>query len=99
MQPLTCAELLDVWEQGRLQNPLRQALILLEAACPEETPQTLSLLPIGARDARLLTLYAWTFGEVLHGVADCTCCKEPMEFDLPISTLLQAAPPESASTF
>ena len=62
MQPLSASELLRVWEEGQGEPPYRQALLLLAAACPEESPEEILSLSIGSRDSRLLTLREWTFG-------------------------------------
>lgn len=80
MRALTASELLDVWERGQGQPPVRHALLLLEAACPDEAPEALAALPIGPRDARLLTLRAWTFGPTLESMAVCPACSEKLEF-------------------
>lgn len=91
MHPLSASELLAVWERGRGQPPVRQALLLLEAACPDETPEALATLPVGRRDARLLKLRASMLGPRLESVVACPACGEPLEFSLEAKTLLAAS--------
>ena len=79
MRPLSAAELLGAWEQGRAQTAVERSLALLAAACPGATPEALGQLSIGQRDARLLTLREWTFGPQLIGVARCGQCGEYLE--------------------
>lgn len=79
MRALTAQQLLAVWESGQGQEPARQALALLAAACPTASPESLSRLSIGRRDARLLRLREWAFGSQLAGVADCPQCGERLE--------------------
>jgi len=80
MRPLAAVELLDLWERGRHSPPWRQALLLLAAACPEQTTDDLARLSIGRRDGLLLTLRAWTFGHQLASVVACPACGERLEF-------------------
>jgi hypothetical protein len=87
MRPLTAPELLEVWEHGRDAPPFRRALLLLAAACPEATFESLGELPIGARDERLLTLRAWTFGPRLTSVASCPACGERLELTFDVDDI------------
>jgi hypothetical protein len=82
MDVLTARKLLTVWEQGRPLSPLRQALLLLQAACPEASYEQLARLPVGQRDARLLTLRDAMFGPALVSRADCPACADPLELVL-----------------
>ena len=79
MRALSAAELLYVWEQGLAQSPVKRALMLLTAACPETPVEALANLRIGERDARLLTLREWAFGSQLVSVANCPNCRERVE--------------------
>lgn len=85
MRPLSAQELLDAWERGLAEPPVRRALILLAAACPGEDPEDLARESVGRRDARLLTLREWTFGPRLVSLASCPICAERLEtaFDVP----------------
>ncbi len=79
MRSVSASELLGVWERGLAQRPVRRALTLLTAACPETSPEELAKLSIGQRDARLLTLRQWTFGPQLIGLAICPTCGQRLE--------------------
>jgi hypothetical protein len=92
MQPLAAHELLEVWETGVRLSPVRRALLLLAASCPEAVPSELEHLSIGERDARLLQLRAWSFGSRLEGLAVCPYCHERLEVTLEVDDLLRNAP-------
>lgn len=79
MRPLSTPELVHAWEGGITRTPADRALLLLAHACPEETWDELARLPIGRRDARLLTLREWTLGSEVNCVAHCPSCTEPVE--------------------
>lgn len=79
MRPLSALDLLDIWERGWAGPPARQALMLLEAACPEADPDALADLTVGERDRRLLVLRAWTFGHRLVSLARCPACDQQLE--------------------
>ena len=91
MRSLSAEEVLRVWERGLEQLPLQRALVLLEAACPESTPQGLASMSIGRRDASLLQLRELAFGSRMTGCAVCQSCGESLEIDLLVSDLLQLA--------
>ena len=92
MQPLSAYELLRVWEEGQGEPPYRQALLLLAAACPGESPEEILGLSIGSRDSRLLTLREWTFGPELTSLTACPACAERLEFSLNVSDIRVSAP-------
>lgn len=79
MRPLTASELLRVWEQALPQPLITRLLLLLAAAWPEQSFQTLAELSIGQRDGYLLTLREWTFGPELVCQATCPTCGERLE--------------------
>ena len=79
MHALSASELLDVWERGLNQPPARRALTLLSAACPEIPLDSLTLLTVGDRDARLTKLREWIFGNELICLASCERCGERLE--------------------
>jgi uncharacterized protein (UPF0212 family) len=79
MRPLSAQELLDAWERGLAEPPVRRALLLLAAACPGADPEDLARESVGRRDARLLTLREWTFGPRLVSLASCPVCGERLE--------------------
>ncbi len=88
MRALTAAELLGVWERGQAEPPVRQALALLAAACPETPPDELARLRIGRRDRLLLELRERTLGPQLVSVAACPACGERLEVELAVRDLL-----------
>lgn len=90
MRALEAAELLAVWERGQAEPPVRQALALLAAACPETPAEELAQLPIGRRDRLLLELRERTFGPRLVSLAACPGCGERVEVELAIHDLLVA---------
>ena len=79
MRALSASDLLTVWERAAHDGPMRQALSLLAAACPERGMDALAELSIGQRDALLLRLREATFGPTLTGVVDCPACHERIE--------------------
>ncbi len=94
MPSLTAAELLDVWERGQGQPPAQKALWLLAAAGPGVAPADFLRLPIGQRDAALLTLREWLFGPVLECVAACPQCGEQLELNFSTTDVRCESPPE-----
>jgi hypothetical protein len=91
MRSLSAAELLNAWEEAVGQTPTRRALTLLAAASPEETLHDLAELPIGQRDARLMTLREWIFGARVVGVTACPACNERLELDFNLSEIRASA--------
>jgi hypothetical protein len=87
MVPLSAAELLAVWERGLEKRPPERALALLEAACPDSSPTVVASLSVGRRDAALLTLREWAFGDEMTGSAMCANCGLPAEMTLNTSRL------------
>jgi hypothetical protein len=96
MPALSATELLSVWESGRRQIPLRRALTILAAACPEASADSLARLTIGQRDTRLLALRQLMFGSEITGVTDCPECGEKIELRFSCSHIrstTEAEPP------
>jgi len=87
MRALSAPELLEVWERGNVQSPVHRALLLLSAACPEASADSLTKLSICERDARLLTLREWTFGAQLIGIATCPDCHERLELTFDVADI------------
>jgi len=90
MRALTAIELLGIWERGTNQPPVRRALLLLAAACPESSEEELCHLSIGQRNERLLTLREWTFGPQMTGLTDCPGCGQRSELTLNADDLRSA---------
>jgi hypothetical protein len=89
MRPLNTAELLEAWEHSLDRPAVQRALILLAAASPEASPESLAELTIGQRDGSLLTLHEWTFGSRLSAMAACPACQGWMELTFDSSQLRQ----------
>jgi hypothetical protein len=81
MRSLGVPDLLVAWESAYGQPPALRALTLITAASADEDVD-LRGLPLGERDARLLTLREATFGPSLESLAECSSCGEKFEFSL-----------------
>ncbi len=81
------AQLLEVWERALDQEPVRRALTLLAAACPQEPEGELAGWPLGRRDAALLAFRAELFGPQLEAIAQCPGCGLEVELSFPAGSL------------
>lgn len=75
-------DLISVWQRAWSASPTEQALSLLIATSPSESPQRLAELPIGTRDKRLIQLREQLFGEELALLVDCPQCETQVELEL-----------------
>src|SRR5579859_6058014 len=89
-QPISAAELLDVWEWELGRTLLERGLALLTAAWSETSLAELARLPIGRRDARLLQVRVSLFGPELPIQTTCPQCGVPLELPVHASDLLAA---------
>jgi hypothetical protein len=96
MRPVTTAELLNTWEQCARRTLPEKALLLLDAACADGEPEDPALLHIGERDAKLLQLREWMFGQQLLNITDCPNCSERIEWINNVADLRH--PSENKST-
>lgn len=87
MNTLSAYDLVQLWEWGQHKHPVDRALGLLTLAQPELEPEQIAALSIGQRNQRLLTLREQTLGSTLNGYAECTRCKEKLEFSVAVSSL------------
>lgn len=87
---LTSSMLLSAWEHGVSQAPLRRALTLLAAACPEKSVEEWADLSLGKRDRKLLALRAQWFGPHLEAVSACPRCGERLELNFRVEDILTA---------
>lgn len=87
MHALSAQSLLHIWEVGQGQHSVDRALTILTQAFPEMSWGALAALPIGQRDARLLTVHERTFGRQLAGLAHCPQCNEILEFAFGVSDI------------
>jgi hypothetical protein len=100
MKYLNANELLNVWEQGLNQPPLQRALMLLAAAFPEISSDSLAKLSIGQRDFLLMQLRERLFGALLLNRAACPQCDEQLEWQNNLSDFMfQDNKPSSAQRF
>jgi hypothetical protein len=74
--------LLATWERGLGEAPLARALLLLELAQPERTPEELARTSIGRRDRALVALRERLFGAAFDGHVDCPVCGERLGVEL-----------------
>ena len=79
MGSLGAFTLLDIWDDGRGLDPVRRALLLLEAAWPDYDRSGWRRLTIGVRDQWLLRLRAGLFGPRFELLADCPACGATLE--------------------
>ncbi len=97
MRPLSAPEFVRAWEGGQARPLAERALLLLAYACPEESWEELAALPIGYRDARLLTLREWALGTQLNCLAHCPACTEPLDLSFSVDDVrAEAVAPPAA---
>jgi hypothetical protein len=77
---LTTIDLLELWERGLAQLPVRRAVDVLERALPERG-ESIEALPVGTRDRLLLDIRERTFGSRMNAVTDCTACAARIEME------------------
>jgi hypothetical protein len=98
MRPISAVEMLNAWDRAHALGPSRRALEILRAACPDELPESLAALSVGARDARLLTLREWFFGSRIEGQVACPQCAENIESAFLVADI-RAGQTESAASY
>lgn len=96
--PSFAPRLLSTWERGLEFNdqPVRRALLLLEIACPQLSVDERERMPLGRRDAQLMTLREQTFGPTLVSVVPCPRCAEQQELVFNTSDIRTPVPGSSA---
>jgi len=87
MRALSAAELLSVWERGLSLSPSERTLDLLATACPESSIDELSILTVGQRDARLLSLRELTFGSELAALMNCPACGSQLQLTFDVAEI------------
>ena len=87
MRPLSAHQIVQIWEHGASQHPLDRALLCLAWGCPEVPIADLAQLPLGIRDAALLTLRELTFGPRMDSQSHCPKCGELLEFSLNVADI------------
>ena len=87
MADLFPALLLETWEHGLPEPGYKRALLLLALACPDKSDEECGLLPIGRRDACLLSLRERLFGSEMESLAVCPSCGQQLEFSCTVADL------------
>lgn len=82
MRALSSSDFLDLWERGFGLHPLDQGLLVLGAALPGTSYESLADWPLGRRNQALAELRSACFGPRLHGYTTCNRCGEKMEFEV-----------------
>ncbi len=92
MAGLSAADILTAWERASAGLSPR-TLAILEVAFPGRPRGELAALPLGARDAMLLSVRMETFGREMDGLAECPSCGATVQFTLDAGELAEHAPP------
>lgn len=82
MHTLTAKDLLAAWERGLSQTSARRMITLLAEVFPELGAEQLWSLPVGQRDALILTARERLFGRQLVSLTHCPACSQTLEFEL-----------------
>ena len=98
MRALTATELLAMWERGTSQPPARRAVTLLAPVSGGTPADELAQLPIGRRDARLLTLREETFGPRLQSLTECPACGVSLELEFDVADIRAETKSEAGET-
>ena len=93
MPGLSAAATLDLWERADNLPPVRRAVVLAVASQPEADEQSVTRLPLGRRDERLLRLRAVLAGDAIEAIATCPACGEQVEFSTQVNALVALVPP------
>src|SRR5215213_3433770 len=88
MRPLSAHTIVRLWEWGLGRSSADRALALLVVALPARSEDDLASLPLGRRDALLLSLREQSFGPTLGSYSECPGCAQGLEFTLRVSELL-----------
>jgi hypothetical protein len=79
------------------QSLVDRALTVL-GAVSSESPDELAALSVGRRDARLLEVYEQIFGPTLAAFAECSQCRERLEYSISTTDLGGRKPEEQDET-
>jgi T4 bacteriophage base plate protein len=81
MRNLDTSELLGIWESSMHHSPIERSLYLL-ASLYDVDINSMAMLSIGQRDARLLKFRELAFGTRLLNTANCPHCGAQMEWEM-----------------
>ena len=87
MRPLTADQLLEVWENTWNKSPLERSIHLINAASSHSDLNRIAHYSIGERDARLLLLRKWMFGNRLSNLSNCPSCAEKVEWEMNVEEI------------
>jgi hypothetical protein len=95
MYRLSAADLVRLWERGAGLHAVDRSLHVLACALPDRDAAELARLPLGRRDALLLSVREATLGSRIEARDMCPACGERVEVELACGALASgAAPPE-----
>jgi len=97
MRAANALELLQAWELGLGQAPVRRALTLLACVSPQSSDEELWTLSIGQRDARLIEMRRRLFGPQAMLVGACPACHAQFESSLRLQDIYCEAPTAQAT--
>ena len=97
MRTLTTPDLLALWERGNPLHPLDRAMLVLAAAVPGVSFDTLADWPLGKRNATLAALRIACFGPRLEGWSTCPQCEEKLEFEIDATLFAQSVDDSSSA--
>jgi hypothetical protein len=81
MRALSSSDFLDLWERGFRMHPLDQGLLVLGAALPDASYESLAEWPFGRRNGALAQLELNCFGPKPGAWTRCTQCGEKLEVE------------------
>lgn len=90
MRALTDTDCLGLSDHGLRRHPMDRALLVLQAALPEASHESLPDWTLGRRDRALAELHCLSFGPTLSGWLECERCAERLEFDIDARALANA---------
>jgi len=88
----SATELLNLWETGQALGPVERALALLMVSRPDVPDEALAEMPIGRRDAELLSLRERLFGSLVTALARCPRCGDRFELSFTVADVRVAGP-------
>lgn len=84
---LEANELLELWEAGAAGSHARRGLLLHAASTSRTDLSELDKLPVGERDAALISLHEVLFGTRAECVVACEACSAPLELGVDLQEL------------
>jgi hypothetical protein len=91
MRVLSSSDFLDLWDRGFHLHPLDQGLLVLGAALPNESYESLADWPFGRRNGALAQLGLRCFGPKPEAWTKCTQCGEKLEVEVDLRNLANEA--------